>query len=482
MYTDEIKEQIEQNVKVLTNNYLPFKYNGKKVIHDSIHGTNSFEPFELSFISLPMVQRLRYVSQTDVAYMVYPGANHNRFEHSLGVAMIAKKMVNALYTNNPKLEQIVKKDYIIKHVSIVAILHDVGHGPFSHLSESVYKKYIDFNMIKKEDERLSGGNPHEILSYFITTSKYIDKFNKEYIKNYYNIDLDMQLIAEMIVGYIDKNSSNRKNTAFAVEIINGPFDADKLDYMARDSHATGLNLSLDIDRLLYTIDVTNVKNIMRLVINIAGATSLEQIAINKMMLYSSIYHHQKVRASGCMLKTFIDKIIDKNNVISFIKNNDFDIYNNLSKNSNKFLNRQLPHRLISLCKRTITNKEKLAEILQWDTETIQELTINILNECKKENICLSEDEIWIDIPDPPKFKEAPNTLIKTNKNNSDCITLNDVFPSNEWAKAFSENKWQGFIFTSSDRVKEISIVSKKVLKNSYDIDVNDFSDEICKIC
>ena len=170
MYIDEIKSQIENNIKILTKNYSPVVYSGKKVIHDSIHGTNSFEPFELAFISLPIVQRLRYVSQTDVAYMVYPGANHNRFEHSLGVAMIAKKMVNALYDNNPELEKIIKKDYIINHVSIAAILHDTGHGPFSHLSESVYKNYIKFDQLIEDNKELVGGNPHEILSYFISTS------------------------------------------------------------------------------------------------------------------------------------------------------------------------------------------------------------------------------------------------------------------------------------------------------------------------
>ena len=481
MYIDEIKSQIENNIKILTKNYSPVVYSGKKVIHDSIHGTNSFEPFELAFIGLPMVQRLRYVSQTDVAYMVYPGANHNRFEHSLGVAMIAKKMVNALYDNNPELEKIIKKDYIINHVSIAAILHDTGHGPFSHLSESVYKNYIKFDQLIEDNKELVGGNPHEILSYFISTSDYMANFNKEHIEKNYGIKLDMQLIAEMIVGYIDKNNPERRKMAFAVEIINGPFDADKLDYMARDSHATGLNLTLDIDRLLYTIDYTIKEDIVRLAIDIAGATSLEQIAINKMMLYSSIYHHQKVRASGCVVKSFIDKLIDKEGYASFIRSNDFDIYAELSRANNTFLDRQLPHRLISLCKRTIDNKEKLAEIFQWNGDEQQELIDIIVNKCEECGIDIRQDELWIDIPSPPRFKEAPNTLIKLYKNKSDCITLNDVFPSNEWAKAFSENKWQGFIFTSNGCVKEISDIAKEILKNQYGIKINIFSDEICKI-
>ena len=170
-----------------------------------------------------------------------------------------------------------------------------------------------------------------------------------------------------------------------------------------------------------------------------------------------------------------------NILIFFLTNNDFDIYTELSKNDNTFLKRQLPHRLVSLCKRTINNKEKLTEIIQWDNKEIQELICNIVDESKKENISINEDEIWVDIPAAPKFKEAPNTLIKLYKNGSNCITLNDVFPSNEWAKAFSENKWQGYIFTINENIKKISDISKKVLKNKYGIDINDFSDSICKI-
>ena len=211
---EKLKIKLNEYINNLCANYTPRKIKDSKAIHDSVHGTSVFEPYEIAFIELPMVQRLHHISQTDVASLVYPSANHNRFEHTLGVATVAKLMIDGLYNNlsssiykNRKAD----KEYALRHVRVAALLHDVGHGPFSHLSESIYRNEIDFKKIKKKNPILKGGNPHEILSYLITTSDYMKNFNENVIKKEYNIDIDLDFVGEIIVGFIDKSNKKEIN-------------------------------------------------------------------------------------------------------------------------------------------------------------------------------------------------------------------------------------------------------------------------------
>ncbi len=250
-----------------------------KVIHDSIHQTNFFLPHEVALIDLPIVQRLRRISQTDVASYVYPSANHSRFEHTLGVTVLAGRFIEALWQKSSAQELICQlnrdskrskkstcyKDYFCNHARVAAILHDVGHGPFSHLSEQLYAQ--DLSSIKLEDPRLHGASPHEILSFCVATSECMKEFNKNVLERIYGVHIDLDLVADIIVG----NAKDHKNIAFLIEVVNGGFDADKLDYMLRDAHATGIQMSLDLSRLLYALNVyQDKKGFLRLSIDMRG--------------------------------------------------------------------------------------------------------------------------------------------------------------------------------------------------------------------
>lgn len=480
---EKLKQRVDDYVKNLCENHQHRLIKESKAIHDSVHGTSVFEPYEIAFIELPIIQRLHHISQTDVASLVYPSANHNRFEHTLGVAAVAKLMIDELYnnlSNSIYKNRLVDKTYALRHVRVAALLHDTGHGPFSHLSESIYRNEYDFKKLREANPVLKGGNPHEILSYYIATSQYLKKFNNEIIKKIYNVEIDLDFVGEIIVGYIDK--INKKNSGYIVNIINGPFDADKLDYMARDSHATGISLSLDVNRLLHTLNIIEHNGVLHLAIDISGVSALEQVVFNKMMLYSSIYHHHKVRAAGCMLKTIIkDKFKYKNDISKYISLEDYNVYSEIKKSSKDFIFRNLPMRALAISKRSIRNKNMLSEILNWSNVEQEQIIYKICEKAKEKLIDLDPQHIWIDIPDPPKFKEASLCPIVTKKNSGEYITLNDVFPSDEWAKAFTENKWQGFIFVLHPQIKEISQICEEVLSNDYHIDFNESAKEICKL-
>jgi HD superfamily phosphohydrolase len=485
-----IKKTIDAYVEKQLAGYQYAKISNAKVIHDSVHGTNIFHPYEMAFLDLPIIQRLRRISQTDVASFVFPAGNHNRFEHTIGVTAIVGQMVDSIFPKcNDFLKEEIDRDFIFHNCRVAAILHDCGHGPFSHLSEQIYAP--QFERIKAGNPILKGANAHEIQSYFIATSAPMRKFNEETIKNIYGVEIDLDLVGAMIVGYIDKSNSRAKSLGFAVELINGAFDADKLDYILRDAHATGIRMALDLPRLMYTLNIISDKEgVNRLAIDISGVAALEEIVFNKMMLTSTIYHHQKVRAAGCMLKDIISNSGKFGSALDYLNYTDDMIFN---LNSRKLLikkqlhmlkNRVIPKRAFCFSSRTLNDVSVMGKIMEKlnEREFKNDLISNIAVYVRKKlNSDIKKHEIWIDSPKNPKFKEATQCLIRSEGTENGYILLREVFPTDDWVKAFSENKWQGFVYAMSENCQNVAIASKYVLEEVFQTKFNSFATKLCKI-
>lgn len=171
----ERMEPLVKNLPVVLEKLAIIDVRARKIIHDSILGSNLFYPHEIAILDLPIIQRLRRVNQVDVVPLVFPSGNHNRFEHTLGVAVIGKKLIKALFDkiadiNCLGIKGFNNKDecykYYLDHVRMAAILHDCGHGPFSHMSEQVYKHFPDIKEAKQTNSKLNGASYHEILSVY----------------------------------------------------------------------------------------------------------------------------------------------------------------------------------------------------------------------------------------------------------------------------------------------------------------------------
>ncbi len=117
---------------------------GPKMIHDAIHGSLLFEEHEVALLDLPLIQRLRRVSQLDVVPLVFPCAHHNRFEHTLGVTAIADRLARSLQ----RRERNLVSDDDLRHVRAAAIIHDCGHSCFSHIAEQIYGQCGDFRHLR----------------------------------------------------------------------------------------------------------------------------------------------------------------------------------------------------------------------------------------------------------------------------------------------------------------------------------------------
>ncbi|XP_069809368.1 deoxynucleoside triphosphate triphosphohydrolase SAMHD1-like [Dendropsophus ebraccatus] len=238
-----------------------------KVFNDPIHGHIELHPLLVHIIDTPQFQRLRYIKQLGGTYYVFPGASHNRFEHSIGVGHLAGCLVRALHERQPEL-RINGRDILC--VQIAGLCHDLGHGPFSHMFDG---RFMPLACPQKEFK-------HEEAS--VKMFDYLIKSNNlEVEMKKYGLVLpeDLKFIKEQIAGPLPPedeecfNSSQNKGSwpyegrqedkSFLYEVVankrNG-IDVDKWDYFARDCHHLGIQNNFDYKRFLKFARVCEVGN------------------------------------------------------------------------------------------------------------------------------------------------------------------------------------------------------------------------------
>lgn len=397
-----IEADVEEFVKEQLANYTAGNIEGK-TIHDSVWGSIEYSEWEMQVIDSPLMQRLRDIHQVGLAMLTYPAARHSRFEHSLGVAAAAKKMCERIDANSTGF----KIDAEIRDcVVLAAILHDVGHCFYSHLSESIYGELQEFNDLRTQFNKILNRKPkpHEILSFIIVNTETFQKFffnnvnypGKSKVKRHLFQDVGCMIIGANI-------ESDNKILSYQTAIINGPFDADKLDYIRRDSMTAGLALQYDIERLFTKIQVhaipsrTDSRKIEeRLVINFNGVTAIEELTFCKIMLFSYIYYHQKVLITETLIKDYAYGLYELDIIKSysdFLRYSDSQILNladkqtanpfpeyaelNLKKLADDVRLRRLPKRCFEISQ---SNVECIEEDI--DSAFIAKQCKSIINQCK----------------------------------------------------------------------------------------------------
>jgi uncharacterized protein len=264
------------------------KYVGE--ITDPIHKNIKFTLLEKELIDTFIFQRLRRIRQLAGAHLVYPGALHSRFEHSLGSMFLAGIAGQTLYSKDYFTDQ----DYIQK-LRIAALLHDIGHGPFSHLFEEISK---------------SGANSfsHESIGYKIITQTIISDIIK---KNGY----DSQEIASLSFG--------RHKINFLNEIISGGLSVDLMDYLPRDSYFSGTEYGkIDYHRIINSLEVTSNNN---LGIDKSSLYSYESMLISRYQMFKAVYFHKTVRSGEVMLLNSMKLQNESQHLTTFSSLNDFFI-------------------------------------------------------------------------------------------------------------------------------------------------------------
>ncbi len=272
-----------------------------KVVHDAVHGSIAFEGVALSLLEVPELQRLHSIHQLGLAYLVYPGANHTRFEHSLGVYWVAKKICSTLRLGDEES----------RLVECAALLHDVGHLPFSHTFEFVLHEQfgidhaeISRRLIRGEETSLSVED-RKVLGKYQTIAEALERHK-----------LDPKSVAGLLEGAMPVPADQRtlhgargqthfNGKRYMTQLVNGPVDVDQLDYLKRDAHYTGVAYGvIDLDRLLGTLEIFNGD----LVVDRRGLNAVEGMLVARALMFSSVYFHKTVRISELMLAKAVEEL------------------------------------------------------------------------------------------------------------------------------------------------------------------------------
>ena len=266
-----------------------------KVIHDSVHGSLRVEGVFLRLLGRPEMQRLHGVHQLGLAHLVFPGANHTRLEHSLGTFHIAGKMADALSLRKEERDE----------VQAAALLHDIGHPPFSHTLEEVLHDRLgvdhmdlgkalimgEMRSISPADQRLlkdTDDVPTVLEAAGISPGRVADL-----VLSPLPLDVPGQSLLEVEEGQAHFGQAN-----YLHQIIHGPVDADQMDYLRRDAYYTGVaHGTIDLDRLLQTISTFHGD----LVVLKGGVVAVEGLLVARALMYTSVYFHKTVRIAETML-------------------------------------------------------------------------------------------------------------------------------------------------------------------------------------
>jgi uncharacterized protein len=240
---------------------------GSAEIRDPIHGYIFANEIEQKIIDTSIVQRLRRIRQLAGCHLVYPGGQHSRFEHIIGSMYLAKKVGEVLQTRK---EAAINQDDTY-HLRLAALLHDVGHGPFSHMFEEVMAERTEFT--------------HEDMTRKIILETEIgDMLEKQ--------GFSKKEVADLSIA------KSRSRPRYQNDVIAGGLSVDIMDYLPRDSYFTGVEYGkVDIWRIINSIEVAGDK----LGIEEAAMFAFEALMIARYQMFRAVYFHRTVRAAELML-------------------------------------------------------------------------------------------------------------------------------------------------------------------------------------
>jgi len=272
-------------------------------IKDAIFGNIELTPIESKLLDTPEMQRLRYVKQMGLAYLVYPGATHSRFEHSLGTMHITKVIAKEMGLEEEEVEML----------AVAGLLHDIGHGPFSHTSDLILKKYLHTN--------------HEEIGKKLTTKGKINEILEE---------------SGLNTNDIIKRLSGKLNG----EIVTASLGSDRLDYLLRDAYYTGVTYGI--------IDYQQIKSKMilyrhHLAVYEQGLHPAESLLLARYFMSTAVYHHHAVVIANNMLEKAVRLAIENAelDIKEYPSLKDFELITKLtsSKASNRLIARLLERKL-----------------------------------------------------------------------------------------------------------------------------------------
>ena len=529
-----------------THPILPLKPH--KVIHDNLWGTFKFTWIECLLIDSPIMQRLKDIHQVGLAFDVYPCAHHKRFEHSLGVLTLASRTFGACIANSSgELQTFLSSLYdeqpydkcfgrIRQELRLAALLHDAGHSLFSHASEKVYSSLSLLRSASAELTNIAGKEKGagEVISFCLAQTSalkgLVDRGRKKLMDSRNGVsraeDVNFDHISLMIIG-----RAWHPHLQFLGDIVSSAFDADKLDYLLRDASAAGLPLRYDLDRYLHAVQLKRSEMVdgedklrelynffasdkiqrmpasakqrfdyyeaYRLRLPPSALNVIEQIVICKMMLFSYLYHHTKVRATEGLLERMLTRAQEKSEKEGQSEMQILCRYLDLSDSSlrGEFLESSDP--IVKRYAYRIVNRLLPREVMRMnssiathgDRAPINDLLADLQNRHKRDELvgtietllgsalirrdkgvfgatvenALGVAGAWLDVPKAPKFTDIDEVASGTEDGSG--LEFRHVFPVDKWTQAYTSYSYNVRIFAFSEHGDAVKVAARMAIEN-----------------
>jgi HD superfamily phosphohydrolase len=407
-------------------------------IKDPVHGYVYITEAEKQLIDSYPVQRLHRLRQLAGSEFVYSGANHTRFEHSIGVMYLAGKL-----TENQNLSQLLSEEEI-QIIRMASLLHDVGHGPFSHVFEHLLVKFLN--------------KTHEDMTRWIIQKSEL----RDIISG---LGYDADAVGKLAVGEL-----RRRGKAFLDQIIQSAVDVDKLDFVVRDTYHTGAEYGyVDVFRLIHMLDVLG----ENLAVDVGALSALESFVLARLESFRSIYFHRVGRAAQIMLATAMEAAKDELGLVEFdspedyLALNDYTVWTMLKEcKKSRGIMENLERRKLLKCAydRTFYAREKMVPSIFSVEEVREQMRNKIASEAGVE-----PQTIVIDVPTVPSVPYHHSDLLepmeipvfqKTRTGEKIPLRLSDISSVFDVLRGFINILR---VYTDEKHLDKVSIAAAKVI-------------------
>ncbi|ELY66834.1 HD domain-containing protein [Natrinema versiforme] len=389
-----------------------------KIVKDSVHDHIQVDGVARDLLDTPELQRLRRISQLGTVSLVYPSANHTRFEHSLGVYHLACEALEQLGVEGRQAER----------VHAAAMLHDVGHGPFSHNLEALTHRRT--------------GRYHDDVHDLLANGAVGDVLGEH--------GLEPDTVADLVAG----------EGRFG-QLVSGELDVDRMDYLVRDAHHTGVPYgTIDHGRLVRELTFADGE----LVLDEGNVQTAESLLVARALMNPTVYSHSVARISKAMLRRASERLLDAPttdiDAETLQRMDDYDLIVALrSCNETAAFCRRLDQR--DLFKRAVWAEidDVPGGIIESDHETIREFEREI-----SDRAGVDPDRVILDVPSRPSMTESTTRVMV----NGEIRQLDQQSPLVEALRAAQYSQWRLGVYSPPELRDRVGRAAVDVL--GLDID------------
>ncbi|HKY34560.1 MAG TPA: HD domain-containing protein [Polyangiaceae bacterium] len=465
------------------------------MINDALWGSIHLFPWEVAILDSHLLQRLRFIRQLGVIHWIYPTAGHSRLEHSLGALHQMGELIDGLERSSGRAGDLAVPDVDAKLLRIAALLHDCGHCLMSHVPELIIDDLPGVQELirrMKTDYRTRSrpAASEAFAAVFIRSPAFqellaLPQVGADFIKD---IDSATRQIASLVVG-----GPALEGRAFLTLLMNGPFDADKLDYMPRDCLMAGVPCAVDVRRIIekvhcLDVPVTMLKehgleehamwagaaedsHVKILTLSSPGARALEELAITRGILFEKVYFHHKVRAAEAIARRALRKM-DALTISQWLELSDDEvILDRRSRDLAVIRERRLPKRALSIAIPELDDPgrraswRKLTGSLDRFGEAVQSEALAIAALLKSGGEELAAQPVEVDLPPIKKFELDLHAFVGDSVEQFAQVSSMRSGQRPEAGKRVGRQ--QVCVFAPEGAVLQTFIAAKKVLRQTY---------------